>query len=60
MSYSQRLTVWARCAMHLGEEVFFCCIMQLGDDVGDHGDDIVSDCDEVDGDHAVVDIHKTL
>ena len=34
--------------------------MQLGDDVGDHGDDIVSDCDEVDDDHAVVDIHKTL
>ena len=41
VSYSQRLTVWARCAMHLGEEVFFvvvfcfgfCCIIHLGEDV---------------------------
>ena len=45
--------------MHLGEEVFFCCIMQLGDDVGGHGDDIVSDCDEDDDDHALVNLHKT-
>ena len=39
---------------------FFPCIMHLSDDVGDHGDDIVSDCDEDDDDHALVYIHKTL
>ena len=32
--------------------------MHLSDDVGDHGDDIVSDCDEDDDDHALVYIHK--
>ena len=50
------------CIIHLGEDVFFVfsCIMHLSDDVGDHGDDIVSDCDEDDDDHALVYIDKTL